>query len=422
MKRNFYLTLIAGMIWLASSIYLAIWWVKSIIPYLPVLYVWWVIIGISLIPGFLMMSMFFSNILHFKTKKYPDTNIPTTVIMCAHNEEDIIISTIRCIRQQLYKGTIRLLVIDNGSSDLTKEWVRQAISYSTSRCEIVYVYCGTLGKTNALNKALELVTTKYFLTVDADTYLERHAVQRIMNHIAAKKSACVAGNLFVKNEKKTLITRMQNYDYLLSIAAIKRFQGSYDSTLVAQGAFSAYETKAVKDLGGWTHSLGEDIILTYQLLSQGKKSTYEPTAVGYTTVPTTFNTLYNQRKRWAIGMIEGLSHVKPWRQKTLYSRYFTTLNLLIIYMDLAFLFGFIPGVIWAFFGYYYFVGLLTLFTLCFSVLLFLSIYIYQKKLNIPFTNSLVGFIFFLLFFQLIQSPAAIHGYMLKLLHKKGTWE
>lgn len=38
---------------------------------------------------------------------------------------------------------------------------------------------------------------------------------------------------------------MQNYDYLLSIAAVKRFQGSYRSTLVAQGAFSAYNTAAL---------------------------------------------------------------------------------------------------------------------------------------------------------------------------------
>ena len=421
MRHKFVLTMIGGIIWLASSIYFAIWWANDIIQYLPAIYVWWVIIGIALLPGFLMMSMFFSNIMHFKIKKYLDTDIPTTIIMCAHNEEENIEDTIRCVCQQIYLGTIHLLVIDNYSSDHTEKMIHEAMCYGTNRCEVEYVYCDTLGKTNALNQALELVTTKYFLTVDADTYLEPHAVQNIMNHITAKNSACVAGNLFVKNAKNSLITRMQNYDYLLSIAAIKRFQGSYDSTLVAQGAFSAYETNAVREIGGWTHSLGEDIILTYRLLSKGRKSTYEPMAVGYTTVPATFNGFYNQRKRWATGMIEGFSLVKPWQQKTVYSRYFTTLNLLIIYMDLAFLFGFIPGVIWAFFGYYYFVGLLTLLTVCFSILLFSSIYIYQKRLNIPFTTSLVGFICFLLFFQIFQSPASIHGYVSKILHQKGTW-
>ena len=422
MKWKFYVTLIGGLIWLTFSTYFAIFWAKDTISHLPFLYVWWVIIGIALLPGFLMLSMFFSNIIHFNTKKYPDTNIPTTIIMCAHNEENTIQDTIRCICQQTYLGAIQLLVIDNVSSDHTKELIHQVTSYGRNKCEVVYVYCGTLGKTKALNRALELVTTKYFLTVDADTYLDPRAVQRIMNHITAEKSACVAGNLFVKNVKKNLMTRMQTYDYLLSIASIKRFQGTYNSTLVAQGAFSAYETKAVREIGGWTHSLGEDIILTYQLLHKGKKSTYEPMAVGYTTVPATFNGFYSQRKRWAIGMIEGLSHVKPWQQKTVYSRYFTSLNLSIIYLDFAYLFGFIPGIIWALFGHFYFVGVLTILAICFSILLFLSMYLYQKKLGIYFTNSLIGFIFFVLFFQIIQSSASLHGYLLKLFHQKGTWK
>lgn len=119
---------------------------------------------------------------------------------------------------------------------------------------------------------------------------------------------------------------MQNYDYLLSIAAVKRFQGSYKSTLVAQGAFSAYQTDEVRKIGGWQDVLGEDIVLTYKLLQQGLSSTYEPAAVGYTDVPRTLGGLYNQRKRWAIGMLEGLSAVPPWKQGTFYSRHFEFVN------------------------------------------------------------------------------------------------
>lgn len=38
--------------------------------------------------------------------------------------------------------------------------------------------------------------------------------------------------------------------------------------------------------------MGEDIVLTYQLLEQNKCSTYEPAAVGYTEVPDTLSALY----------------------------------------------------------------------------------------------------------------------------------
>lgn len=422
MLKKFILSLCFSFVWLFISIYFAFYWAEEITLIFPAWYVWWVIIGIALLPGFLMSGMFFSNLLHSKIKKYPDVKEKTTIIMCAHNEEKTIAKAIQAIIDQKYKGRIRLLVVDNASNDHTKYIIRKMVARSTERCFIEYVYCPHLGKAHALNYGLKMVCTPYFLTVDADTYLEKHAVQKIMNHIVYHQSACVAGNLFVLNAKKSFVTRMQNYDYLLSIAAVKRFQGSYESTLVAQGAFSAFETEAVCQIGGWQDVLGEDIVLTYQLLQQDLSSTYEPTAIGYTIVPDTLNSLYNQRKRWAIGMIEGLSAVVPWKQGNLFSKYFAYVNLSVIYLDLAFLFGLLPGVILALCGYYYFAGCLTLITIAICIVLFLSMYLYQKKLKIPFHNSLFGFLCFLLFFQIIQSTAAIHGYLTRLFHQKGTWK
>ncbi len=422
MKKKFLFTLMFGVLWLVISTIFALWWAEAISDYFPTVYIWFVIIGVALIPGFLMSSMFFSNLLHLSLKKYPNTDEDTTVIMCAHNEENTIQKAIECVRRQNYEGHIHLIVVDNCSTDKTKCKVREAARHVDCKFTIEYIYCNIPGKSNALNCGLNHVNTCYFITVDADTCLERNAVQNIMNHIVANDSACVAGNLFVKNPKKSIFTKMQNYDYLISIAAIKRFQGSYNATLVAQGAFSAYQTEAVCEIGGWNDCLGEDIVLTYQLLKQHRISTYEPSAVGYTNVPHTLNDLYNQRKRWAIGMLEGFSAVKPWEQGSFYSRFFTFINVLIIYLDIAYLFGFIPGVILALFGYYYFAGCLTVLTLIVSMFIYLSVYYFQKKLCIPFENSLIGFLCFLLFFQPIQSSAALHGYITRALRGKEVWK
>ena len=298
LRSKFLLSIGLGGLWLGVSVYFAIGWAQQVSYYLPAVYVWWVIIGIALLPGFLMSTLFFSNLMHQKSKRYPDTCLDTTVLICAHNEEATIAQTIHAIFKQQYLGHIRIIVVDNASTDHTHQQIVKMRRYAPPNCSLVYSYCGQLGKANALNFGLRMICTPYFITVDADAYLECHAVQRIMNHIAAEKSACVAGNLFVKNTKQSLMTRMQNYDYLLSIAAVKRFQGSYRSTLVAQGAFSAYQTCVVRNLGGWQAVMGEDIVLTYEILQQNLPSTYEPRAVGYTTVPDTLNAFYNQRKRW----------------------------------------------------------------------------------------------------------------------------
>lgn len=411
-----------GGLWLSISFFFAIDWAAEISYFLPNIYVWWTIVGIALLPGFLMSSMFFSNLLSRKLCDYPDVTMDTTIILCAHNEEHFIAHSIQAIFHQQYAGHIQLLVVDNASTDQTKQQIMKLQPDAPEHCRMQYVYCSQLGKSYALNAGLKLVRTPYFITVDADTNLDQHAVQQIMNHIVFRKSACVAGNLFVQNATSRLISKMQNYDYLLSIAAIKRFQGSYQSTLVAQGAFSAYETEAVQNAGGWQNKLGEDIVLTYHLLQQGCSSTYEPKAVGYTTVPETFNGLYNQRKRWAIGMLEGLSSVPPWKQATAFCRYFVSVNFLVIYLDLAFLFGLIPGVILAWMGYPYFAGFLTLCAMAVCVLLYLSVYLYQRKLNIPFQNSLLGFLCFLLLFQPIQSTCSLHGYLTYLFRGRKVWK
>ncbi|HIX28166.1 MAG TPA: glycosyltransferase [Candidatus Blautia stercoravium] len=258
MKTKFILSICFGGLWLVVSLFLAIGWAQEISCVLPDLYVWWVIVGIALLPGYLMSTMFFSNLLNWKLKKYSDTQEDTTIIMCAHNEQETIVQSIQSITAQQYKGHIRLLVVDNASTDHTKQEILKLQETTSEKCSVEYVYCG--------------------------------------NHIVSFNGACVAGNLFVHNPKVSLVTKMQNYDYLLSIAAIKRFQGSYQSTLVAQGAFSAYQTEAVRTIGGWQDVLGEDIVLTYQLLQQGLSSTYEPGAAGYTTVPETLDGLYNQWK------------------------------------------------------------------------------------------------------------------------------
>lgn len=66
---------------------------------------------------------------------------------------------------------------------------------------------------------------------------------------------------FVKNDKKNFITKLQQWDYTLGIFGVKLYQGNYNSTLVAQGAFSAYKTCLLKQIGGWQNCVGEDLAL-----------------------------------------------------------------------------------------------------------------------------------------------------------------
>jgi len=131
------------------------------------------------------------------------------------------------------------------------------------------------------------VRTDLVITLDADTLLHpraiRHLVARLLS--APDDVAAVAGSVLVRNSRDTVWTRMQEWDYFLGIASVKRMQGLYQGTLVAQGAFSLYRAEAVKAAGGWPDAIGEDIVLTWNMMRQGARVCYEPSAVAFTDAP-----------------------------------------------------------------------------------------------------------------------------------------
>ena len=65
-----------------------------------------------------------------------------------------------------------------------------------------------------------------------------------------------------RNSRDNWLTRLQEWDYELGIASIKRSQAIWQATLVSQGAFSVYKRQAVVEAGGWPDAIGEDIVLT----------------------------------------------------------------------------------------------------------------------------------------------------------------
>lgn len=145
-------------------------------------------------------------------------------------------------------------------------------------------------------------------------------------------------------DKQILLTVFSR-DFLLLIYI-------YDSTLVAQGAFSVYKTEIIKEIGGWQSCIGEDIVLTWKLLSRGYKTNFAKNAIAFTEVPEKLYTLGKQRKRWARGMIEAFKRVKTVTSKKLNfkSKFLMCLNLFFPFIDFATLIFMPLGLIFLAFG------------------------------------------------------------------------
>ena len=429
-KYKFIISLIISILWVIFSYYVSKQGISDLSEVTSSIFLAiFIIAGIAYVPGF-MNAFLVSSLLLDKQPKFKVT-YPTddvTILVAAYNEEVGIFNTLSYIKNQSYNGKINTIVINNNSNDNTCLEVERA--KKELDMDILLLHENTPGKFNALNHGLKFVKTKYVITLDADTLIHKEAVNYLISRIKSSPNdvCAVAGSMLVRNSRDNLLAKIQEWDYFLSIASIKRMQGLYQGTLVAQGAFSLYDTSVVKSVGGWSDAIGEDIVLTWKMLKEGYRVYFEPHAVAFTDVPIKLSHFVKQRSRWARGMIEGLREVKPWQQSSIYYKFLTGIDLLIPYMDFSYTFFWIPGVILAvFFKKYYIVGPMMLLVFPLTLISFYILYYYQanvvfKNLNLKVRKNILGFFIFILCYQIVMSPVSLYGYVQELIGAKRVWK
>jgi biofilm PGA synthesis N-glycosyltransferase PgaC len=101
-----------------------------------------------------------------------------SILVAAYNEQDNIVSTIESIAQQHYPGALEVIVVNDGSRDNTAELVKQQLPHHAWLRLLDLPK--NVGKARALNEALTQVSHAITITVDADSWLFRDALQSIV--------------------------------------------------------------------------------------------------------------------------------------------------------------------------------------------------------------------------------------------------
>ena len=422
----FLTSIIFALLCLICSIIININWIIDIACSFGYVLAIYLVTFIALIPGFNYVFMFISLLFNKKENKSCVKEEDVTILIPIYNAKRMIKETIKSIENQQYCGKIYINIIDDGSTDGSLELLK-SMELSPN---ITLIESKHKGKAFALNKGLEKVKTDYVITVDSDTILHPLAVRNIMNKLvnSNKKTVATAGCLLVKNAKKSFITKLQEWDYTLGIFGVKLVQGNYNSTLVAQGAFSAYKTKMLREIGGWQNCVGEDIVLTWQLLSKGYETNFAKKAIAFTEVPEKFKNLGKQRKRWARGMIEAFKKGKIFKSNKLNikSKFLMFLNIFFPFIDLALLI-FVPlGLILLALGNPLLIGWISLLVIPLGLLLYLLIEIRRKnmlkEINCKLEKrSALAFIVYVLLYAFILAPYCLIGYISELINVKKEW-
>jgi peptidoglycan-N-acetylglucosamine deacetylase len=223
-----------------------------------------------------------------------------TVLIPAHNEENVVVQTVHSVLASTVKS-LRVIVVNDGSTDSTGPQLDASFG-SDPRVRIIHQV--NRGKAVSLHRALGEVQTEIVVTIDADTEIEPDAISKLLRHFSDPKVGAVAGNVKVGNRSRWL-TRWQALEYITSQNMEKRAFDLLNCITVVPGALGAWRKEAIEAAGGITaDTVAEDADLTIGIRRLGWRVSYDEEAIAWTDAPETPGALIRQRFRWTFGTLQ----------------------------------------------------------------------------------------------------------------------
>lgn len=224
-----------------------------------------------------------------------------TIVVPCYNEEKTISKTVNSILALDYpKDKLKLILVDDGSRDNTWEVIKSFEKFDN----IKTFHKENGGKYTCLNLAIEKTETPFVGCLDADSFVDTHALKRIMSYFLNDPlTMAVAPSILVHNPKN-LLQHAQKAEYDMAVYN-KKMLGFIGGIHVTPGPFSIFRKKVFDDLGLYRHAHNtEDQEIALRMQTHGYKIEHCPDAYVYTISPNTVKKLYRQRLRWIYGFIK----------------------------------------------------------------------------------------------------------------------
>ncbi|WP_133131251.1 glycosyltransferase family 2 protein [Legionella yabuuchiae] len=278
-----------------------------------------------------------------QTKEMP----PVTIITPFYNEEEIIIENVLSSLKSDYEN-LYITLVNDGSTDAS---LKQLIEYFEMRPEpvtysakiatapIKHLYVSSKnprllvidkehsGVGDSLNAGLNACFTPYFMTVDADSIIDKEAVAEMMYQMLSRpNTVAIGGGVYILNncEYKNgemeqvrmpyrYIPALQSAEYLRSHLFNRTGWNVYKGTMSYSGTASLFRLADVIAAKGYdTENYAQDseMIMRLHHYMHSKKKTYNigfnPSSTVWTRVPNTLVQFSRQRERWQRGILRSI--------------------------------------------------------------------------------------------------------------------
>jgi cellulose synthase/poly-beta-1,6-N-acetylglucosamine synthase-like glycosyltransferase len=249
----------------------------------------------------------------------------------------------------VYRGSIEIIVVDDGSMDNTYS-IGRIFRMSTESRSVKIVHKNNGGKASALKTGIEKASGKILIMTDGDSGMDRNAVSNIVNTFRRYPDAAIVGGFVsVKNTHSGYLTVLQQLEYMITQHLIRTNQNDDGSVLIAPGPIFGIRGDIAKLYPPLDRTLVEDCDLTMSVLPSGYTTRSTHRSVSNTNAPETWRDWFRQRKRWIYGQFQAWRENKwhlrrnPWGLFTYFTWVSTSLSSMLLLGTLmvsAFLIGY----------------------------------------------------------------------------------
>ncbi|MEM4755757.1 MAG: glycosyltransferase family 2 protein [Candidatus Woesearchaeota archaeon] len=220
-----------------------------------------------------------------------------SVLIPARNEENHLAECLDAVLAASWKGKKQIIVINDGSIDNTGN-----IAAQYKKKGVLVLQTTHIGKSAALNYALQHATGELVAVVDADSVIEKDALVLLQQEVSKKNIAAATGAVLVKNRKQGVCI-WAHIEQLYN-SMIRMIFSKINANITTPGPLSVYRKDALLAIGGFsTQGYSEDVDVTIRLIRAGYQIGFNHKARSHTVIPADRKGFFRQRIRFAKGML-----------------------------------------------------------------------------------------------------------------------
>ena len=231
-----------------------------------------------------------------------------SLIIPTYNEALVISKKLEDIQGIEYpEDKLQVILVDSASTDGTLAVCKDWLEKNNFRFSITLLSeKQRLGKSHALNTALEFADGEIIATSDADSFWEPEALSKAVSFFADPSVGAVTGREELINLEKSVHTLSEGI-YRKFYYVLRLGESKVNSTLIFQGELSLYRRAALEkfeDKAGYSDDTGTVV----NIISKGYRCLFVPDAVFHDTTAFSLRGRLMLKSRRAQHLISGITH------------------------------------------------------------------------------------------------------------------